>query len=381
MPIRTKKKILYVITKSNYGGAQRYVHELAVAMQKEYEVVVAFGGEGLLKTKLENDGVRTIRINSFQRDISLFKELNTLRELRDLYKNEKPDIVHLNSSKAVALGSLVGRLYRIPHIVNTIHGWPFLEKRNLLWRSIVWTGSWIPVLLSHTVILVSKHDAAQFMPFARKKITVIHTAVPPINFIPRGEARNTLCGASDIATHTSNLWLATNAELTPNKNLFTAIDAVVAYNKKSTHKIFYCIIGDGDLKDQLTAYIEKKNTKDTIALLGYIDNARAYLNAFDAFLLPSKKEGLPYAVLEAGGAGLPVVASRVGGVPEIIDHEKNGLLIDPNDASSITNALHTLAHSPEYRDRLGTALKEKVTEEFSLERMIKETKKLYVLAT
>lgn len=379
MQNNSRKKILYVITKSNYGGAQRYVHELATGLPKDaYDVVVAFGGDDLLKTKLEQAGIATRQIESFQRDINLTKELRSFGVLWQLYRNEQPDIVHLNSSKAGGLGAFTARLFGVEHIVFTAHGWPFLEPRNIFWKAALWIASWVTALLSHTVILVSKNDLRHTnMPFVKSKCTIIHTAVPEIRFKSRDEGRAALFTKEQCALHEDDTWLVTNAELTSNKNLFTAIDAVIAYNKSTNAKIYYSIIGDGELKDALKAHIKKYNATEYITLLGYVTDGREYLKAFDMFLLSSKKEGMPYALLEAGAAGLPSIASNVGGIPEIIEHQKNGLFIDPNDKSTLVRALDTLANSPELSQEYGKTLKEKITTQFSLTEMIEKTKRVY----
>ena len=375
MQYKRKKKILYVITKSNFGGAQRYVYELATSLPKDtYEVIVAFGGSGILKGKLEAAGIRTREIKSFQRDIALTKEIRSLRELWQLYREEKPDIVHLNSSKAGGSGAFVARILGIKNIIYTAHGWAFWEKRPFLWRALVWTASWATALLCHKIILVSEYEYKHtHLPFVRHKFSVIHTAVPHIDFKNRENARETLFRKTLREHHENSLWLVTIAELTHNKNLTASIEAVANYNVTHSRKIFYTIIGDGELHDKLSAHILEKGAQDFVVLLGNIDNARTYLHAFDAFLLPSKKEGLPYAILEAGAAGLSVITSRVGGIPEIIEHEKNGLLIDPFDISDITHALKLLAESRDYRTTLGTKLQQKIAEEFTLSKMTAST--------
>ncbi|PIR84678.1 hypothetical protein COU16_01410 [Candidatus Kaiserbacteria bacterium CG10_big_fil_rev_8_21_14_0_10_47_16] len=372
-------KILYLITKSNYGGAQRYVHDLACDMSTTHDVVVAFGGSGILATKLHADGIKTRTIDSFQRDISIVKELTSLTELWKLYKDERPNIVHLNSSKAGVLGSFVARLAGIQNIVFTAHGWPFREPRNVAWRSMAWAGSYITALFAHHVILVSHDDYAHTYMFGvRRKISVIHTAVPHIPFLERSAARSVLFPTEETATHHQNdLWLLTNAELNHNKNLFTAIDAVCTYNASASRKIFYSIIGEGELREKISQYIIERHASDHITLLGYIDDARIYLPAFDTFLLPSKKEGLPYALLEAGAAGLSAIASKVGGIPEIIEDGKNGLLIDPNSVDSIVHALETLATSDEQRTMYGNELRKKVDRDFSLTHMLSATASVY----
>ncbi|MDO8564480.1 MAG: glycosyltransferase, partial [bacterium] len=152
--MKSKTKILYVITKSNYGGAQRYVFDLATSLPKdECEAVVVLGaaqnGAPVLQEKLHGAGVRTIFIPGLSRDISFLKELRVFRELMKVFKFEKPFVVHLNSSKAAGLGALAARLCGTPLIVFTVHGWPFFEERNPLSKLVIRLFSYITVLLSH----------------------------------------------------------------------------------------------------------------------------------------------------------------------------------------------------------------------------------------
>ncbi len=382
MQTNPKKRILFVITKSNLGGAQRYVYELATALPREtYDVAVAFGGTGLLKEKLEAAGIRTFAIPSFDRDINIIKELRALFELRALIRDWQPDIVHLNSSKAGGTGALIARLMGVPHIIFTAHGWAFNEPRNFFWRSIVWLLSWFTALCAHTIILVSAYDRARtHMPFVHNKCAVIRTGLSPFTLKTRAEARTALYRREIEHAHAHDFWLVTTAELTPNKNILTALAAVAAYNATHTEKIFYTIMGDGELRHEIETYISTHELAHSVHLAGYVEDARTYLKAFDAFLLPSHKEGLPYAILEAGYGGLPVIASNVGGIPEIINDE-TGILINPREIESIIHAFELLTRTTP-RDLplshlLGEALQKKVLAEYTLDRMFKETEKIY----
>ncbi len=375
-----RKKILYVITKSNFGGAQRYVYELATSLSKDaFDVTVAFGGDGILKQKLETAGIKTREIKSFARDINLGKELKSFFELRNILKEIKPNIIHLNSSKAGGSGALIARLSGVSKIIFTAHGWPFFEKRNILWRSVVWKLSWITSFLSHSTILVSKYDQEHaWMPFLLKKFSVIHTALPRIDFLTRQTARQILFTNEIIATHQNDVWLTTIAELTQNKNILTAIKAVEAYNRSEpSQKVFYTIMGEGELFSLLREYVRLHGLENEVHFSGYIPEARIYLNAFDIFLLPSYKEGLPYALLEAGCAGLSVIASHVGGIPEIIENDTNGLLINPNDHNTIVTALTTYVTNTEKRMQDSKRLKEKIDTSFNLTTMLEKTIALY----
>src|SRR3989344_6172396 len=142
------KKILYVITKSNWGGAQRYVYDCARSVNKsEFEPVVAAGGNGVLLTRLEEKGIRTLRVRSFTRDISIVKEFSAFRELLSLYKRERPAVIHLNSSKAGGIGALSAWIYgwmpgtTRPRVIFPVHGWGFDEPRPAFVRAFILSAS------------------------------------------------------------------------------------------------------------------------------------------------------------------------------------------------------------------------------------------------
>lgn len=377
--MKMKKKILYVITKSNFGGAQRYVYELATSLPKDaFDVTVAFGGNGILKQKLESAGISTRTIHSFERDINFSKEIKSLFELRNIIQELEPDIVHLNSSKAGGTGALVSRFLGVKKIIFTAHGWAFWEDRSFLWRSVVWFFSWITALLAHKIIVVSEYEYARTpLPFTKKKLTCIHTAVPEIIFKERDVARRALFSDADIAPHTNDLWLVSTSEHNHNKNILSSIRAVETHNAKNSQKIFFTIMGNGDERASLEHYVNTHNLNDSIVFTGYVEDVRSHLKAFDVFILPSRKEGMPYGIIEAGAAGLPSIASRVGGIPEIITHEKNGILVNPNDISTITEALHALVAHPKTRTEYGRLLQEKINSDFDIKKMFAKTLAIY----
>ncbi|MFZ2500762.1 MAG: glycosyltransferase, partial [Minisyncoccia bacterium] len=160
------KKVLFVITKSNWGGAQSYVYTLATRLKDTgADVAVVLGGtgeagseSGLLAERLQEAGIRTLFLKSFMRDISLIREFKALRELIYILKSERPDVVHLNSSKAGGLGAVAARLTGVPRIVFTAHGWPFWEPRNFVAQKLIYFFSWITVMFSHAVITISDYD-------------------------------------------------------------------------------------------------------------------------------------------------------------------------------------------------------------------------------
>ena len=158
---QSKKKIIYVITKSNWGGAQRYVYDLATNLPREnFDIAVLSGNVGILTKKLADANIRTINVENLKRDISILDEIISFFKILKIIKKEEPDCLHLNSSKAAALAALAGRLTGIKNIIFTVHGWPFKESLNIFTRFLVYFASFLTALLSHSVIVVSKIDEA-----------------------------------------------------------------------------------------------------------------------------------------------------------------------------------------------------------------------------
>src|SRR3989344_895873 len=137
-------KILYGITKSNFGGAQRYVFELAIAMKKQgYDVAVLCGGQGLLVDKLKQKKIEVIPSDTMQRDVSIGKEFLSFFQILKVLKKEKPNVFHINSSKMGGLGGLAGRLAGTRKIIFTAHGWTFNEPRPCYEKVIIKLFAWL----------------------------------------------------------------------------------------------------------------------------------------------------------------------------------------------------------------------------------------------
>lgn len=303
------KKVLFVITKSNWGGAQRYVFDLATALPKdEFETSVAFGQPGLLAERLDEARITTYPMSSLQRDVSAVSDVRSFFELLHLFRAEKFDVVHLNSSKAAGIGALAARLAGVPRIVFTAHGWPFWERRNPVSRALIYFLSWLTALLSHKVIVISDYDlkVAQKMPFIAHKTTRIYNGIDLHMQFGSGERIRAVFPTDARIT-------GAIGELTKNKNQVSLIEQA-----KNNPEMYVAIVGEGEDRQYLMKKIEEHGLDARVKLFGFMP-ASAVLRGFDVFALPSIKEGLPYVLLEAKAAGLPIVASRVGGVGEILN--------------------------------------------------------------
>lgn len=335
------RKILFLVTKGTWGGAQKYVFDIATRLSggqanlpsDRFDVVVAYGTKGKLAEDLTNAGIRTFQLPSLSRDVAFGSDFNSFFEIRRLLRSERPDVLHLNSSKAAAIGALAGRIAGIPKIVFTVHGWPFREDRTIVSKALIWLISWFTALLATDVICVSDFDLRQAkrMPFIGKKSVRIYNGIDLHTQFGSGEIIRSKFPAGANIT-------GTVGELTKNKNQQALIEQA-----KNDPSMYVAIVGiEGEAKPMLESLIAQYGLSERVKLFGYIP-ASDVLKGFDTFALPSIKEGLPYVLIEARLAGLPIVANRVGGVGEILE---------ANDLN-----------------------------EFSLDQMLKKTTALYIKAT
>jgi glycosyltransferase involved in cell wall biosynthesis len=381
-PERAPQRILYVITKANWGGAQRYVYDLALAARERgSEVSVAYGTDGTLSERLMQAHVPLFFVKGLGRDVALFSDLRALLNLMRLMHTLQPDVIHANSSKAGLLATVAARLYkksvRTPRVIFTAHGWAFNESRPG-WQKLIFAFFHaVTAAASDLIICVSEaaRKDAERLPFTKGKLHVIHNGVEEVVLIEKDAARAKLAPAPSPVLSFST-WIGTLAELHPTKGLDVAIEAFARLASQFPD-IALVLIGEGQQRNQLVELARARGLQDRIRFCGHMPHAATLLSAFDIFLFPSRSEGLGYAALEAGNASLPVVASRAGGIPEIIEDGISGLLVTPNDVDGFTNALASLLTDTERRTRLGEALHNRVHTSFSVQQMIENTLALY----
>lgn len=378
-----KKKIIFVITKGNFGGAQRYVLDLASHLSPErFDVAVAIGEGTALKEKLTACGVRVIPLG-LVRDVSFFADIKAFISLFSLFRRERPDIVHLNSSKASALGSFAFRCFQFLNFLTaksyklkavfTVHGFAFYENRPWLARATIKCVSWFTILLSHVTIVLNDRDkeATRVWPWTGRKIRKIKLGMETGPSFGKQEALLKLKTAG-MSLGTGPL-IGTIAELHANKGLSYLIGALTLLPAD----VSLCVIGNGEEKENLERLARERSVASRVFFAGFLDGASRYLRAFDLFALPSLKEGTPYVLLEAGSQGLPVVASDVGGIGEVIVNKQTGLLVPPRNPALLAEGIRQYLSHPEDALRHASALAKKIKTEFSLGRMLNETTKLY----
>ncbi len=372
------KKALLVITKANWGGAQRHVYDLACALlARNYDVAVVTGGFGPLTENLQARGVRIIPIAMRQRR-SFLLDLMTfgpLFPLISIFRSERPDIVHLHSAKAGGLGALAARIACVPRIIFTAHGWEFNAPRNRATKAGIRFFSWLTMLLTHTTIAVSEavRRDVRAWPFLKNRLVVVRLGVACATLLDREDARRELS-----LPETEQPIIGMISELHPTKRIEDALQAMVIV-RRTWPESRLVVIGDGQLRTRLENLRDELSLQDAVIFAGAKPEAGRLMKAFDVFVHTSQSEALGYVVLEAGCAALPVVATRVGGIPEIIESNREGLLVPPRTPARIAEAVVSLLADPGRASLLGSALHARVCEHFSLRNMIEQVVKLYEL--
>ncbi|MDE2116865.1 MAG: glycosyltransferase, partial [Patescibacteria group bacterium] len=343
-----------------------------------YEVVVAFGGAGPLADRLARAGVRTTSITSLERDVSIGGDLKSLFALLSVIKKERPDIIHVNSSKIGGIGAFAARIMGVKRIVFTCHGWPFNEERGFFSTRLIRFLSWLTVIFSHATIAVSERDLfdGQKMVGVRSKLRLVHNGVREPALKTRADAAafiRSLAAKKGVIIDERDFIVGAIGELHKNKG-YEYLLAALAELKSDTKLV---VFGEGEEHEGLEAMAAALGINNRVAFAGFVPEAAAYLAGFDVIVLSSIKEGLPYVVIEAGFAGLPVVATNVGGVKEIVEDMRSGILVQTRKPDDIAQALDMLKQEPEKAASFGRALRESTIAEFSLPRMVEGTIVVY----
>ncbi len=384
--MQNKIKILYLITQTDSGGAQKYIFDLATNLNKEkYEIEIAVGqGKNQIwLQKLKEQNIKIWHLKQVVRAINPLRDFLSSFELFDLFEKSKSDIIHLNSSKIGSTGAVVGWFYKKLYnknlkIIYTAHGFVFNEPMNYFKQKFYLWSEKVSGYFKNKIICVSEQDkitALNHHIADHKKFITIHNGIDleKINFLNKEEIKNKL--DTKFKLPNSKFMIGTIANLYETKGLIYLIRATKILNKK-IKDIIFVVIGEGFQRNLLEKEIKKLNLEKNFFLIGSLENAIQYLPAFDIFCLPSIKEGFPYALIEAMAAGLPIVATSVGGMLEIIEPDKNGLIVQPKKPRELATALEKLLNNQELREKFKKNNLEKV-KQFTLEKMIKETEKIY----
>ena len=327
-----------------------------------FDVTVAAHGDGPLREAAASAGVRFVALSHVRRAINPWRDLAGLLELVRLMRRERPDILHASSSKAGVLGRVAATLARVPIRVFTVHGWAFAANAGAVSRAYRWADRLTRPLTTVTICVSETERAAGLAARTcdEDKTVVIPNAVDvrvapranPVRPTPRILAVGRLKAPKDFLT------------------LIRSLRAVRAPFEAM-------IVGDGPDRVQLEDEIRARGLSEQVRLAGERSDVPELLAASDVFVLPSRSEGMPVSVLEAMAAGLPVVASRVGGLAEQVVDGETGLLVQPGDPAELAAALERVLTDPSMRLRLGATGRARAEQAFDVDRFRRAHLELY----
>jgi glycosyltransferase involved in cell wall biosynthesis len=378
-------RIFCVITQGELGGAQQFVSQLSRNIDANRFTLHVVWGEtsqsALARTLAPGTSYSTVR--HLVRQISPLSDMLAVFELRRQMIDFRPDVVLCISSKAGFVGALAARPLgsKFPglNVMYRIGGWTFNDPWSAFKRRLyIWLERFSARWKDY-IVLNNTHDIEQARSLGirpRKETVLIYNGLDPyMPFLPRAEARAFLNARTpDSVRQQSYDWLVgTIANLYPTKDIPTLVHAAARVGGN----VRFVVIGDGEQRSEIERLVLEYGLQDRFILLGRIKDASKYLAALDVFVLPSIKEGFPWALLEAMAARVPAVATRVGAVPEMLEDGVSGIVCKPGDSEELAHGIVKLLGNDKLRQDLAIAAHQQVISKFSLRTMIDAYERLF----
>lgn len=361
-------KICFVITKADeIGGAQIHIRDLTYHLLKDgCNPYVIVGESGALVNELRKNNIPVYIVKDLVREINPLKDTKSILEIRKLFKIISPDLISLHSSKAGIIGRLAAKSLNIP-VIFTAHGWSFAngvrKKEEILYRFI--EKKMTP--LATKIITVSAQDkklAIKYGVANSEQQIVIHNGMPKLpTLIPSKPKKE--------GAYTSLISVARFSNQKDHRTLFLALSQL----KKFPWTLN--LVGKGPLLDGAKQMVKEYDIEDKVFFLGERGDVAELLANSDIFLLISNWEGFPRSILEAMRAGLPVIASDVGGVSESVIHKETGYLVERGNVEDVKSKIESLLIDPMLCSNYGSAGMLRYNENFTFDAMYDKTKKLY----
>jgi glycosyltransferase involved in cell wall biosynthesis len=357
-----RKRLMYIITRAEHGGAQSHVLDLVRGFHNDYDISVAVGEEGFLTEACRADSIPVHLIPHLEREIRPWSDSRALFETLRLIRRERPDLIHAHTWKAGFVGRIAARLRRIPSIY-TVHMWHFGRELPPAWRIFGPGLERTAARWSERTITVSRSGSEvgrQYRIAAPSRMVAIHNGIEdsPERAYP---GRNSIPVVVMVARFTSF------------KDHETIVRAFAELNIPARLQL----VGDGPTRAATERLVDGLGIRDRVEFPGDRNDVTQLLCRADVFVLASKLDNLPISILEAMRAGLPVIASDVGGISELVQHGETGLLVPPFSVAPMAYALADLLSDRGKRLRLGRAGRARYEMRFSLDRMIKQTRAVY----
>jgi glycosyltransferase involved in cell wall biosynthesis len=379
-------KVLRVIARLNVGGPALHVAYLTAGLaDRGYDTTLVAGtvgsGEESMAFVAENRGVHIETLDELHREIAPLRDLRTILRLSRLIRRERPTILHTHTAKAGAVGRIAALLAgdaRPPVIVHTFHGHvlrgyfnPMMTAAFRVLERMLARGTTTLVAVSPEV----RDDLVALRVAPASKFAVVRLGI---------ELGERVSGDDEKRRETRRLlgippeafvvgWVGRMTAVKRTDDVARTLRALVDRGVDA----YLCLVGDGPDRVGLERRVHELGIARRCLFVGYQEDVARFYDTIDVLLLTSVNEGTPVSVIEALAAGRPVVATRVGGVSDVVRHEVDGFLVDAADVESLGARLAELAGDPELRARMGSAGRAHVIERYAVERMVDDIDRLY----
>ncbi len=373
-------KVAHVITRLCKGGAQdNTFHTVRLANSERFDVQLisgpTAGEEGSIEAEVEAAGIPILREPDLVRNVSPFRDHRALGNLTDRFKRERPDIVHTHTSKAGVLGRLAARRAGVPIVVHTPHGNIFdgyfsLPATTLFTLIERRAAAWSDRIVELTTGGIEEHLHQGIG--RREQYETIFSGIDLAPFDSALEAREHTRQSLGIAN--ADFLVGGVGRLEPIKG-FTYFIAAAQRIAQDVPEARFVLAGVGSQESELRA--QASPLGDGFQFLGMRRDIPNLMSALDLLVVPSLNEGMGRVILEAGAAKTAVVASDVGGIPDVVDDARTGVLVPAKNADAIADVVVTLARNPERLYIMSESGHAKVVPAFGLDRMVAKIEALY----
>jgi len=379
-------RVLRLIARLNMGGPALHVSYLARGLQERgYTTTLGAGalarGESSMSFVADELGVEVVDVPYLHREVSPILDPLSIRAVVQLIRRVRPHILHTHTAKAGAIGRTAAALAgeaRPPIVVHTFHGHVLRGYFDPI-RTAAYTNV-ERALARQTTRLVAvspevRDDLVELGVAPPSRFTVIRLGIDLDQRIAEGTADGAslrrLFGVPDGTFVVG--WIG---RMTAIKRLPDVLDAFAALRARGVDAVL-CLVGDGPDREAVEERAHMLGIARHTLFVGYQRDVAPYYGLFDVLLLPSGNEGTPVVAIESLAAGTPVVATEVGGVPDVVENGRSGFLTRVGDIHAIADALERLARDPELRDDLGQAGRERTIPRYRVDRLVDDVDALY----
>lgn len=390
MPMK-KITVMHVITRFDKGGSAQNTYLSVLGLKRNHFHTVLVSGRTLeseMKAEeigavnkdiqiLQSENIEFIQCPSLVREINIVKDIKALYEIVKIIKKCKPSIIHTHTSKAGLLGRLAAKLCRVPIILHTPHGHVFFGYFGPIQSKLfIFLEKWASLITDKIVTLTDreKRDHLVYKIAKERKFVVIFSGVDlrkfkEISLLRKLELKQKL----GIPEHSHIV--GTVGRLVPIKGHKYFIEAAQYILLKHPHT-YFLIVGDGNLGEELETEAQKLGIKNNFLFLGWREDIDVIISLFDIFVLSSLNEGMGRVLIEAMTLAKPIVASDVGSIPDLVIHNKNGLLVLPKKSKELADSIQILLDNEKKREDLGNEGKG-IASKYSADKMVTQIICLY----